>query len=65
MQAPAIGIDFGTSNTAAAILRDGAVRLVPLEGGQDTLPTAIFGPRSVTAFLPSMKTGAEIGRAHV
>ncbi|MCB2114960.1 MAG: Hsp70 family protein [Rhodobacteraceae bacterium] len=42
MQAPAIGIDFGTSNTAAAILRDGAVRLVPLEGGQDTLPTAIF-----------------------
>ncbi len=39
---PAIGIDFGTSNTAAAILRDGAVRIVPLEARQETLPTAIF-----------------------
>ncbi len=39
---PAIGIDFGTSNTAAAILRGGAARIVPLEPGQDTLPTAIF-----------------------
>ncbi len=39
---PAIGVDFGTSNTAAAILRDGAVRIVPLEAGQETLPTAIF-----------------------
>jgi hypothetical chaperone protein len=38
----AIGIDFGTSNTAAAILRQGAVRIVPLEPGQETLPTAIF-----------------------
>ncbi len=39
---PAIGIDFGTSNTAAAILKDGAVRIVSLEAGQETLPTAIF-----------------------
>ncbi|OYX45095.1 MAG: hsp70 family protein [Rhodobacterales bacterium 32-67-9] len=38
----AIGIDFGTSNTAAAILTDGRSRIVPLEAGQETLPTAIF-----------------------
>ncbi len=39
---PAIGIDFGTSNTAAAILRDGTARVVPLEALKETLPTAIF-----------------------
>lgn len=39
---PAIGVDFGTSNTAAAILTDGAARIVPLEAGQETLPTAVF-----------------------
>ncbi|WP_347311596.1 Hsp70 family protein [Defluviimonas sp. SAOS-178_SWC] len=39
---PAIGVDFGTSNTAAAILRDGAARIVPLEAGNETLPTAVF-----------------------
>ena len=39
---PAIGIDFGTSNTAAAILGAGQPRIVPLEAGQETLPTAIF-----------------------
>ncbi|MDW4550104.1 Hsp70 family protein [Defluviimonas sp. D31] len=39
---PAIGIDFGTSNTAAAILGAGEPRIVPLEAGQETLPTAIF-----------------------
>ncbi len=39
---PAIGVDFGTSNTAAAVLRDGAARIVPLEAGQETLPTAVF-----------------------
>ena len=39
---PAIGVDFGTSNTAAAILTGGAARIVPLEAGQETLPTAVF-----------------------
>lgn len=40
---PTLAIDFGTSNTAAAVLgADGRPRIVPLEDGQDTLPTAVF-----------------------
>ncbi len=42
MTAPAIGIDFGTSNTAAAVLDQGRPRIIALEPGQETLPTAIF-----------------------
>ena len=42
LDARAIGIDFGTSNTAAAILSDGQPRIVPLEAGHETLPTAVF-----------------------
>lgn len=38
----ALGIDFGTSNTAAAVWRDGAVQRIELEPGNDTLPTAVF-----------------------
>lgn len=41
--APALGIDFGTSNSAvAAVDADGAARLLPLENGLPTLPTAVF-----------------------
>ncbi|MCZ0961359.1 Hsp70 family protein [Paracoccus benzoatiresistens] len=39
-----LAIDFGTSNSAAAILEGGAVRRVPIEGASDTLPTAVFFP---------------------
>ncbi|MGV6847612.1 MAG: Hsp70 family protein [Marinibacterium sp.] len=43
MPAPAtLGIDFGTSNSAAGIVRDGAPLLIPLEPGAATLPTAVF-----------------------
>lgn len=36
-------IDFGTSNSAVALPGDGAgVRLVPLEDGRPTMPTAVF-----------------------
>ncbi len=39
-------IDFGTSNSAIAIAQaggpDGAMQLVPLEGGHLTMPTAVF-----------------------
>ena len=38
----ALGIDFGTSNTAAAVLVGAQVHVIPLEPGQDTLPTAVF-----------------------
>lgn len=37
-----IGFDFGTSNSTAAILENGAPRLLPLEGASVTLPSAIF-----------------------
>ncbi|RYF33867.1 MAG: Hsp70 family protein [Comamonadaceae bacterium] len=40
--APAIGIDFGTSNSAIACLVDGTARLMPIEGAATTLPTAVF-----------------------
>ena len=37
-----IGIDFGTSNTAAGVLSDGRAKILMLEDGKDTLPTAVF-----------------------
>lgn len=37
-----LGIDFGTSNTGAAVLRDGAPHIIELEPGRETLPTAVF-----------------------
>ncbi|QRF59256.1 MULTISPECIES: Hsp70 family protein [Variovorax] len=40
--ATAIGIDFGTSNSAVACRIAGATRLLPIEGAATTLPTAIF-----------------------
>jgi hypothetical chaperone protein len=40
---PALGIDFGTSNSAvASVGTDGVARLVPLEGGALALPSAVF-----------------------
>ena len=40
---PAIGIDFGTSNSAVALVADdGFARALPLEGTATTIPTAIF-----------------------
>ena len=42
MGTPAIGIDFGTSNTAAAVLDGLRPRIIRLEDDQSTLPTAVF-----------------------
>ncbi|HWI77584.1 MAG TPA: Hsp70 family protein [Ramlibacter sp.] len=43
LSSPALGIDFGTSNSAvASIDAGGMARLVPLEGTASTLPTAVF-----------------------
>ncbi|GAB3658260.1 Hsp70 family protein [Ramlibacter alkalitolerans] len=40
---PAIGIDFGTSNSAVSFIGpDGLARLVPLEGDATAMPTAVF-----------------------
>ena len=36
------GIDFGTSNSTVGVVRNGQPRLVALEDGQVTLPSAVF-----------------------
>jgi hypothetical chaperone protein len=56
-----LALDFGTSNSAAAMLLDGQVRRLPIETGSDTLPTAVFfpvgggpmliGARAITALI--------------
>ncbi|MBP2290942.1 Hsp70 family protein [Azospirillum rugosum] len=38
----ACGLDFGTSNTTLGVQGDGAFRLLPLDGGRTTLPSAVF-----------------------
>lgn len=42
MSNTACGIDFGTSNSTAAIHDGTAARLLPLEDGRPTLPSAVF-----------------------
>ncbi|MEP3442354.1 MAG: Hsp70 family protein [Sulfitobacter sp.] len=37
-----LGIDFGTSNSAAAVSREGVPLRIALESGGETLPTAVF-----------------------
>ncbi|QBY01905.1 Hsp70 family protein [Rhodophyticola sp. CCM32] len=37
-----LGLDFGTSNTAAGVLRDGKPVLIEVEPGRHTLPTSVF-----------------------
>lgn len=65
MFSPTLAIDFGTSNSAAAILHDGMVRRIPLENGHDTLPTAVFFPahggdmRIGSAAAEALVAGAE------
>ncbi|TXH97013.1 MAG: Hsp70 family protein [Pseudorhodobacter sp.] len=38
------GIDFGTSNSTVSLVGDGPARLIALEGGAVTLPSAVFWP---------------------
>ncbi|MCT4554988.1 MAG: Hsp70 family protein [Pelagimonas sp.] len=37
-----LGLDFGTSNTAAGVMAAGQPYVIPLEPGAHTLPTAVF-----------------------
>ncbi|RYH04042.1 Hsp70 family protein [Salipiger sp. IMCC34102] len=39
---PTLGIDFGTSNTAAAVMAGDRVFRIPVEGDRTTLPTTVF-----------------------
>lgn len=59
MTSQTLAIDFGTSNSAAAVHAGGAVRRIPLEPGADTLPTAVFFPEGGGA----MRIGARAGAA--
>ncbi|MCO6383087.1 Hsp70 family protein [Oceanicola sp. 502str15] len=54
-----LAIDFGTSNSAAAVHAGGAVRRLPIEDGAETLPTAVFFPEGGGA----MRIGAAAGAA--
>lgn len=56
---PTLAIDFGTSNSAAAVFENGAVRRIALEPGADTLPTAVFFPTEGGRML----VGTEAARA--
>ncbi len=42
----ACGLDFGTSNTTLGLMTGNGPRLAHLEGAADTLPSAIFYPRT-------------------
>jgi hypothetical chaperone protein len=44
MTPPILAIDFGTSNSAVAVLEGGKVRRLAIETGSDTVPTAVFFP---------------------
>lgn len=44
MQGDILAIDFGTSNSACAMLDQGRIRRIPIERDGDTLPTAVFFP---------------------
>lgn len=43
------GVDFGTSNSSVAISEAGTVSLVPVEGQEFTIPSALFYQRKVNA----------------
>lgn len=49
MTKPGIGIDFGTSNSAAAIFDGESVTLVQLETDDDIIPSATYIDRALTA----------------
>ncbi len=54
-----LAIDFGTSNSAVALPHGAGVYRVPLERGNDTLPTAVFFPEGSNR----MRIGASAGEA--
>lgn len=62
-----LAIDFGTSNSAAAILTGTGVRRLAIEAGAETLPTAVFFPEEggemrIGQAAAAALTGGEEGR---
>ncbi|MEQ3624412.1 MAG: Hsp70 family protein [Celeribacter sp.] len=67
MPGPTLAIDFGTSNSAAAILEHGIPRRLLLEPQAETLPTAVFfpanrGPMRIGAAAAAALIDGEEGR---
>ncbi len=56
-----LGIDFGTSNTAAAVMAGNRPFLIPVEDGKTTLPTSVFyDTHRATAVYGSLANAALI-----
>ncbi|AML51383.1 Hsp70 family protein [Falsihalocynthiibacter arcticus] len=55
----ALGIDFGTSNSAAGVLVNDKPFLIEVEAGEKTLPTAVFFPQNSA----EMRIGSAANRA--
>jgi hypothetical chaperone protein len=55
-----LGVDFGTSNSAAGVAREGVAHLIALENGQTTLPTAVFFDFDRKAMLTGSAAGAAL-----
>jgi hypothetical chaperone protein len=60
MSSPVLAVDFGTSNSAAALLQDGCVRRLRIEGEGETLPTAVFFPERGPMLIGEAATTALI-----
>lgn len=64
---PTLAIDFGTSNSAAAVLEEGRVRRLGIETDAETVPTAVFfptdkGPMRIGVQAAVALIGGEEGR---
>lgn len=55
-----LGVDFGTSNSAAAVARDGKAHMIALEQGEMTMPTAVFFDFDRKAMLIGGAAGAAL-----
>ncbi len=70
---PVLGIDFGTSNSAAALVDDaGQLHVIPLDGNNPSMPTALFfasddghiayGSTALRNYLSAAQEGTPGGR---
>ena len=62
---PFCAIDFGTSNSAVAVPDGGAMRLVELEPGFATMPTAVFYPAESDRARSGEAAPCQFGRAAI
>ena len=63
--APYCAIDFGTSNSAVAVPDGAAMRLIELEPGFRTMPTAVFYPGEGARHGHAAPALCEFGRAAI